>query len=87
MMLSTEMFNIAGRVAELEVDAERLRSRVDATDWHRMTWDAIERAVLAARLRAHRGNRAAVARSLGLSERTVYRKTLEYGLRQEGYHD
>jgi DNA-binding NtrC family response regulator len=36
---------------------------------------------LAEALRRHNGNRRAVAEELGVSERTVYRKLKEYGLR------
>jgi DNA-binding NtrC family response regulator len=40
----------------------------------------VERARIARLLREHKGNRAAVARALGVTERTVYRKLKRYGL-------
>jgi DNA-binding NtrC family response regulator len=43
----------------------------------RRVWDADSLVVMLSR---HQGNRRAVARELGVSERTVYRKLREYGL-------
>ena len=40
----------------------------------------VERAHIAILLRQHEGNRAAVAKALGVTERTVYRKLKRYGL-------
>ncbi len=40
---------------------------------------SIEQAALAAQLRDHRGSRAALARQLGISERSLYRKLRELG--------
>jgi len=44
----------------------------------------LERAALLARLAAHRGSRAELARSLGISERTLYRRLRELGLAGRG---
>ncbi|MBL8301945.1 MAG: sigma-54-dependent Fis family transcriptional regulator, partial [Ideonella sp.] len=40
---------------------------------------SVERAALRAQLQAHRGSRAALARKLGISERSLYRKLRELG--------
>ncbi len=41
---------------------------------------ALERAAILANMKAHAGNRAAVARTLGVSEKTIYNKIKRYGL-------
>lgn len=45
--------------------------------------DEMERKLIAAALQLHAGNRRQAARSLGISERTLYRKLKEYGLLEE----
>jgi DNA-binding NtrC family response regulator len=39
----------------------------------------VERAALTAQLKAHRGSRAELARKLGISERSLYRKLRDLG--------
>ena len=40
---------------------------------------SVERAALQAQLKAHRGSRADLAKKLGISERSLYRKLREIG--------
>jgi DNA-binding NtrC family response regulator len=44
----------------------------------------VERAAIAAALRATRGNRRKAAETLGIGERTLYRKLKEYHLEVDG---
>jgi DNA-binding NtrC family response regulator len=45
-----------------------------------MTMADVEKAAIAAALEEHRGNRRLAAETLGIGERTLYRKIKEYGL-------
>jgi DNA-binding NtrC family response regulator len=45
-----------------------------------MTMAEVEKAAIAAALTEHRGNRRLAAQTLGIGERTLYRKIKEYGL-------
>ncbi|NJN14682.1 MAG: hypothetical protein HC813_03470 [Planctomycetes bacterium] len=55
---------------------------VEGCEMAGLTMTEIERRIIEERLRAHGGNRAATARSLGLCEKTIYNKSKRYGLRR-----
>jgi DNA-binding NtrC family response regulator len=43
----------------------------------------VERAALQAQLKSHRGSRAELAKKLGISERSLYRKLREIGFESD----
>ncbi|MSR74009.1 MAG: sigma-54-dependent Fis family transcriptional regulator [Planctomycetes bacterium] len=60
--------------------SSRALAVVASGDAAMMTLDQWERELIRANLERHKGNRTKVAKALGISERTLYRKLREYGL-------
>ncbi|MFC1452137.1 sigma-54-dependent transcriptional regulator [Verrucomicrobiota bacterium] len=68
------------RENDLQLDQNRGRQKEQGNVPEDMTLAELERQALLQALRAHDGNRTAVARKLGISRRTIQRKIQEYDL-------
>ena len=75
--LQRELADIKGLLQE---QAERQRQVSEEWDLASMTVDELERDHIREALADHGGNRSRAARSLGISERTLYRKIRKHGL-------
>ena len=64
-------------------DAKSTNAIVPFETFEGMTLERVEQELIRANLKRFDGNRAKVARALGISERTLYRKLREYGFAKD----
>lgn len=73
------MSSPAVAVAALPPSSRRIDTTLESLD--DLSIESMERMLIETALKRHRGNRRAAAHALGISERTLYRKLIEYKLK------
>lgn len=75
--------NLSQQVPSLPASPEANPELIFKNETQNLSLSEIEKKIILNSLEFHRGNRRAAAKSLGISERTLYRKLIDYSLETE----